>query len=918
MKNKWLIMFIAFVMFGIPAIKGLLTLYPDYLWFKDLGYSLVFWKSTFSGYIFWAIATLIFFLFTWINITIARRVKRHKDNVEVIDNDNLFDKFKQQLGLNQDMDPVLKILQKPWVLIIILLVLAMGSASLFSLNWDKVYAFLNASIFNQQDPLFHQDIGFYFFKFPFFIMLKSYFTSMVVISIIGVSFFYLNRRNIKIVKWDIFVERHVKIHFTFLISLFLLLMAAGYQLNMYKLLYSRHGMIFGAGYTDIFATLFTLKVLLIISLIIVGLLGISIFARGVKLPLVGVLILVATMIILQGIYPGLVQQFIVKPNEITKEKPYILNNIEYTRKAYGLDKIVAQTYKLEHNPTAELLKRNSDALENTRLWDPRPLKQTFSQLQSIRLYYDFNDVDVDRYTIDGRYRQVMLAARELNTDQLPDRGQNWINRRLTYTHGYGITMIPVNSITPEGQPDFFLKNIPPEGVTDIQVTRPEIYYGEETNGYVIANTKNPEFDYPYGDNNKFTKYRGSTGIPISSMFRKLLFAIQFGEIKILLSEYIQKDSKILFYRNIMERVQKIAPFLRFDSDPYIIVSKGRLYWILDAYTVSDKYPYSDPFSKGNFNYIRNSVKVLVDAYNGTVKFYMVEKEPMIETYAKIFPGMFKPLSAVDPDILKHFRYPEDLFSVQAIKYGTYHMTDPVVFYNQEDMWVVPNETFDGNTQAMEPYHVLLRMQGEKKSTFRLMLPFSPSKKNNMIGWLSANSDWPNLGKMTVYKMPKDELIYGPMQIEAMIDQDTEISKQLTLWNQQGSRVIRGNLLVIPIENTFLYVEPIYLQATSSKFPELKRVVVAYNNKIVMEQDFRTALDRIFTGGGNWSSSAVAGGNSVKTDSTKPSMLTTKMLIEQANTYYQQAITAQRQGNWSDYGRYMDMIGKTIKTLKEGK
>ncbi|MEK6557381.1 MAG: UPF0182 family protein, partial [Candidatus Margulisiibacteriota bacterium] len=675
-------------------------------------------------------------------------------------------------------------------------------------------------------------------------------------------------------------------------------------LNMYQILFSNSSLIYGAGYTDIHAGLIGYKTIMIISLVIVWLLFVSIFRRGILLPIEGVVVLVLVSVLLKGIYPTILQQLIVKPNEIEKERPYITRHIGYTRDAYRLSSIEEKTFNINPNLSLTDVQKNQDMISNIRLWDHRPLLKTLEQLQEIRLYYNFNDVDVDRYRLNGKYQQVMLSARELDADQLPEQARNWINQKLTYTHGHGLVMLPVNKMTPEGLPTFYLYDIPAKINVPLTMTNPDIYFGEATNKYIIVNTHAKEFDFPQGDNNQYTTYQAKRGIELSSFWRKVLFAIKFQEINIVFSDAITPQSRVLFDRNILLRVKKIAPFLQYDRDPYIVLSEGKMYWIIDAYTLSDKYTYAQPFMDSQ-NYIRNSVKVVVDAYTGDARFYLTDTtDPLILAYQKIFPNLLRPLSEVPADIRAHFRYPEDFFMVQAMMYSKYHMTDPQVFYNQEDLWVIPTELFDEKVKPMTPYYTIMKLPEDQALTFRLMLPFTPAKKNNMIGWMSANSDDPNYGKMTVYKMPKEQMVYGPTQIESRIDQDTEISKQLTLWGQKGSQVIRGNLLVIPIENTFLYVQPLYLQATQSRFPELKRIIVAYGNKVAMEPTFEMALQKVFELGSGVSfgttdtDQSLSGSQKKQADTQR-----VKQLINEANQNYQAAQRAVQDLDWKAYGEY---------------
>ncbi|MBA7544470.1 hypothetical protein ES705_36826 [subsurface metagenome] len=617
--------------------------------------------------------------------------------------------------------------------------------------------------------------------------------------------------------------------------------------------------------------------------------------------------LVGVSILLGGIYPTIIQSAVVLPNEGTKERPYILNNIEATRVAYGLDKIREEEFPVKEEISFEDIEKNEDTIRNIRLWDWRPIKQTLKQIQAIRLYYDFDSVDVDRYYFNGNYQQVMVSPRELDKDKIPEQAKTWVNETLTYTHGYGVVVNPVNKISGEGLPELLIKDIPPVSSVNLTITRPEIYYGEITKGYVIVKTKAKEFDYPKGDENVYSTYAGNGGIPVSSLWRRILFSIKYSNMQILLTTNFTSESRIMINRNIQERVNKVAPFLGYDKDPYMVISKeGKLFWIQDAYTISSSYPYSTPVKGGYFNYIRNSVKVVIDAYNGTIDFYVIDqKDPVVKVYQNIFPQLFKNFDQMSEDLKEHIRYPKDLFQVQAELYSTYHMMDPDVFYNKEDYWNTPNEIYAENEIRMEPYYIVTKLPGHEREEFILMTPFTPSTKNNMIAWLAAKNDQPEYGNLVVYKFPKEKLIFGPMQIEARIDQDSEISQQLTLWGQKGSTVIRGNLLVIPIEESIIYVEPLYLRAETGEIPELKRVIVSNGSDVVIGNNLEDALEKLFARTFGEREIVVTGEEK-----------TLKDLIKEAAGYYESAQNFAREGNWSKYGEELQKLEQTLKLLEE--
>lgn len=796
--------------------------------------------------------------------------------------------------------------------IVVLVSIFFGLAVQF--GWERVLLALNAQTFAVNDPLFGMDLGFYVFTLPLLWALwyAIFFAILINLAITAGAYLFLQadqlifgpeeRDYAEIAKS---IPGRALAHLSALLGIMAILFSFRYLLDRYELLYSATGIVYGAGYADVYARLPFLYIYAGAAFLAALLLfAFAAGKRSHQLFLIIGVIVVATAG-LGVIYPAVVQQYSVAPNEIVMESPFIATNINYTLLAYGLDRADERPFSVDYNLTGEDLLANSGTVENIRLWDWRPLLSTYKQLQEIRLYYEFFDVDVDRYTIDGEKRQVMLSARELSSEDLPDQAKTWQNIHLFYTHGYGICMSPANVVTPEGLPEFYVKNLPPE--SDLgEMVRPEIYYGEGRKDYVIVNTGLEEFDYPLGDENVYATYNGTGGIELDPLMR-LLMTYRLASLKILLSDDVTADSRVMIYRNVIERANTLAPFLAYDQDPYIVFADGGLYWIVDAYTLTDRYPYSEP--SGGFNYIRNSVKVVIDAYNGTVRYYVVEEEPLVRAYESIFPDLFLPLDSMPKELQAHLRYPVDLFKVQAGIYRNYHMNDPQVFYNREDAWDIPTEVYQGNRQTVEPYYVIMKTPGsERGEEFMLIQPFTPRSKNNMIAWMCAKSDQPDYGDLVVFKFPKDQLIYGPMQIEARIDQDTDISEQLTLWSQKGSSVIRGNLLVIPIEKSLLYVEPLYLRAENSELPELKRVIVAYDGKVAMEETIEEALAMVFEFAPEAAPRTAAAGE--RED------LSTAELIGEAGTLYRSAQEELRAGNWSGYGEEIDRLGEVIRDLEE--
>jgi uncharacterized membrane protein (UPF0182 family) len=791
------------------------------------------------------------------------------------------------------------------------LVAAFLIGSVASGYWELFLKFKGAVAFGTLDPLLGKDVGFYVFKLPFFQLVYNGALAVCVLSLVGSFIVYFLRQNITFTgKW-ISAAGAAKAHILVLLGLVVASLFFLFQFRMFAMVYGAGHIVNGAGFADIHFYLPFLKIMRFICLGAALLIWINIWIKSLKYAIAGLLIVFLMNLIGRGA-SGLVQRFIVDPNEVSKETPYIKWSIENTRAAYNLDVIEEKHFTPTDNLTRELLQKNDLTVKNIRLWDQAPLLTTFSQLQEIRTYYKFLDVDNDRYLINGKYRQVMLSPRELIPASLPSR--IWINERLSYTHGYGLCMGPVNNVTSEGLPEFFVENIPPVSNADIKVTRPEIYYGEADAGYCIVNTRSKEFDYPSGDQNVYTEYKGEGGVKMGGLLKKLLFVVQFKELKILLSTDISSQSRILYYRKINERAKKAMPFLSYDSDPYMaITADGRLVWFMDAYTTTSAYPYS-AYVRGVGNYIRNSVKVTIDAYNGSVSYYVSDpKDPIIQAYSKIFPNVFKPIADMPPDLRSHIRYPQSMFDIQAKVYALYHMTDPQVFYNKEDLWKIPESYSEGQMEQMVPYYTIMKLaEVGQQEEFILMVPFSPAKKENMIAWLAARCDEPNYGKLLVFNFPKQNLVYGPQQIESRINQEPEISKQITLWNQGGSRVIWGSLLVIPVEQSLLYVQPLYIAAQSGGVPELKRVIVSYGNNIAMEANLEKSLGAIF-GGMMKTQQADTSNTSGTAAAPAPALeeMTVKKLIQDANRQFEKAQEEITKKNWAGYGESMKEVQRIL-------
>lgn len=691
--------------------------------------------------------------------------------------------------------------------------------------------------------------------------------------------------------------------------LFFIMVGVFFFLRQYDLLFGSTGAVYGAGFTDVNITLWMYRIMMVLA--VIGAIGfaIGISKRRVKPAIIAPLLMV--IVALVGTGGGiLVQKLIVEPDELSKESKYLERNIEYTQYAYGLDSVTNKSFKATQDLTSSDIAKNDETISNIRINDYAPTETFYNQTQAIKQYYNFNDVDVDRYMINGEYTQTFLSAREMDETKTSD---SWLNKHLKYTHGYGITLSRVDQITASGQPDMMIYNIPPESeAEEIKIKNPEIYFGELTNNYVIVNTSEDEFDYPDGSTNKYTKYEGDAGIKLNFL-NKCMFALRQQSLKMLVSSNIKSDSKILIRRNIEERVHQIMPYLSYDDDPYMITDNGKLYWIIDAYTTTNMYPYSEPYSnESDVNYIRNSVKVVIDAYNGTTDYYIVDDEdPIAKTYQKIYPKLFKNLQEMPEGIKAHIRYPGTMLDIQAQVYQKYHVNDVKVFYLGEDVWQISSEIYGMETQTMSSSYYIMKLPGEKNAEFVNTIPFTPKDKKNLMGLLVARNDGEDYGELVVYQMPKSKVVYGPMQVEAMIDQNPEISKEFSLWNSSGSKYSRGNMFVIPIEDSLLYVEPVYLEASNESIPEVKRVIVAYGDQIAYKATLAEALNDLFGAG-----SANESNDSDTSDKSSNDKLSQTEIIKKAQEAFDKAEDAQKNGNWAKYGEYLNDLDKYLNMLGE--
>ena len=913
MRFRTFFIVLLFILLGLLLWSA--GLYTDYLWFNHLNYASVFFTVFLSEWAVRLAACLVFFLFLFINLLFMRGVLLNVPNLEL----------RERI-----IGTALGRMLTPRKITLFFLVSSLAVSFLLSSYtgglWLEVQQFLRGARFGVTDPVFNLDASFYIFQLPFWRLLYTYLQTMVILTILVAGFIYfLTDPPVQVGRKVVFFPSRGQGHLSLLLTFAFLLKAWDYRLKMFELLLSPRGATFGPGYTDLNANLPALWILFFLTLGICVVLIYNIYRRQSRLIFISVAVLIGASLVVGSIYPSLVQQFRVEPNEFAYERPFLEHNINYTLKAYGLDNVGIEDYPAREELDWGDLEEDADTLQNVRLWDYRPLLDTYKQLQGIRPYYDFASVDTDRYYLDREYMQVMLSVREMDQTQLAEQARTWVNTRLQYTHGYGLTMSPVAEVSPQGLPKFTIGDIPPVVERGVELTRPEIYYGELSSNYVIVNSNTREFDYPMGDTNVYTSYEGTGGIPLSNLGRRLLYALKFSDYRILISSEITDGSRIMLNRPVRERVFRIAPFLRYDADPYPVIAGGGIYWILDAYTTTNNFPYSEPF--GGINYMRNSVKVVVDAYNGTVDYYIVDpSDPLIVTYAKIFPALFKSLEEMPEEIKAHLRYPETLLSLQAQVFATYHMADPVVFYNREDLWQIPNEKYRGTVQPVEPYYTILELPGEENPEFVLILPFTPTTRDNMIAWMAGRSDGDNYGELVVFLFPKDRVVFGPMQIETRIDQNTLISQQLALWDQRGSRVVRGNLLVLPVNDSILYVEPVFLEAEQSQLPELARVIVGFGERVVMEPTLEEALVAIF--GAHDPSGLEAPGElhgPEGIDEEEPDETAAPEpappadipgLARRAQQLFQKAQESLREGDWSGYGSSLQELEIVLDELAE--
>lgn len=925
---SFVVMVIVVILVLLIGCAGFLT---NWMWFDSLGYEKVFWTKFLSQL---EIGVPVFLAAMLLVRIYLKSLKKHYF-IEVESHEIPDEKRLNKISWGMS------------VVFGLLVGLSAGAST-----WMDFRQFANATSFGLKDPLFHLDISFYVFKLAFLTKANNIVLGIVVGVVIITLLYYgilmtvrtpdvferepeepessetpeenaipftrkyrkkpSEKRTLDLNNDNMSQLLHIASgKLTLLGIVFYLMVAMDFLMRQFDLLHVHTGAVYGAGFTDVNVKLWVYRLIMVLSIVGAVTLCHHMHRKEPK-KLVRIPIAIVAVGLLGGVVSFAVQNLLVSPDEINKESKYLERNISYTRHAYGLDNIKVEEFSAEQNLNRQAIRDNSQTITNIRINDYEPVQDFYNQTQSIRQYYDFNDVDIDRYNINGEQTQTYLAAREINESKI---SSTWINRHLKYTHGYGAAVSRVDAVTASGQPDIIVKNIPPESeAKDIDITRPEIYFGELTNDYVIVNTDEQEFDYPNGNENSYSTYKGKAGIKLN-LLNRILFSVREGSMKLLVSSNVNSDSRIIINRNIKDRVEKLMPYLSYEKDPYMTVVNGKLYWIVDAYTTSSYYPYSEPYSGevGSTNYIRNSVKVVVDAYNGDTTFYVVDRDdPVARTYQKIYPTLFKDVKEMPEGIRKHIRYPNSLLKIQAGVYTKYHMDQVKVFYQDEDLWDIAHQIYGTEEKEMDPSYFIFELPDEKKAEFINMIPFTPKSKQNMTAIMMARNDGNRYGQLLVYKFPKNKTVYGPMQIEAQIDQNTEISKEFSLWNSSGSKYRRGDLFVIPINNSIMYVEPVYLEASNQAIPEMKRVIVAYGDKIAYESTLADALADLFGEDENGGQSQSASASSGKNNSGKSN---TKELIQKANEAYENAVNAQKSGNWKKYGDYLDELEKYLNQLE---
>jgi uncharacterized protein len=934
-RPRVILLVLAILVVVILALVIFLRYYVDWLWFGEVALRTVFWRRIVTGVIVGVVFAVVFFGVVYGNVEIARRLApkyRPVEGVDVLEpvNEKAMRRVRQ-VGLALSL--------------FVAVVVGFSSAG----SWLTYAQAFNAVPFGVTDPIFHHDLSFYVFVMPAWQSVYWFLFATLIVALVASIAAHLVLGGVRVEQQPVAesnrpaqtqdavkmarsalqsagvrIDRGAVSHISALVGALFILAGAGYLLKAWNLLYSTSGAVFGAGYTDIHVRLPLIRTLMVVAFLLGGALIYNAVRGRRKLwPPLAVGVWIVALIVLLAIVPAIWQALAVNPNQLTKETPYIAYDIAATRSAYDLTAISETPYSLEGDLSAAKLQANNVTISNVRLWDPEVLLTSYGQLQELRPYYSFGSVSVDRYLVNGVYTQTMLAPRELRVSGLPAQAQTWVNQHITYTHGYGVTVSAVNQVASGGSPDFLVQDVPLVSSTPaLAVTEPRIYYGRAGTDYLLVKTKDQEFDYPGADGDVYTTYTGSGGIPVGSFVNKLAFMVRFGSLKFFTSSAITDASRVIIKNKLTERLAAAAPFLKFDGNPYMVIADGKLYWIADAYTTTDRYPYSQP--DGALNYIRNSVKVVVDAYNGTLSFYDFDpSDPLIQTYEKIFPGMFKAAAEMPASLSQHVRYPEDFYMAQARMFATYHVTDPAVLYSKGDQWEIPSNVSISGAAPMTPYYMIMRLPGQTHEEFVLILPYVPNSRSNMIAWLGAQSDQPDYGKAVSFEFPSSLNVYGPAQVEAAINQDPAISAQRTLWGQQGSTVIFGNLLTVPIGNSLLYVQPLYLQSNQTELPQIQRIIVFYRSpsatpdlpsgqqqNVVMAPTLDEALASIFGGAGTQPGSGTTPPPS--TGATNPAVA---QLIAQASAKYADAQAALRAGDLTTFAQDIEALGKILEQLQ---
>lgn len=870
----------------------------DFQWFKEIGYVNIFFTSIKAKAIIFVPLFIVLFIITYLYLRYLRRGFIRISNI-------VYD--KKEASLHNKV-----ILASSGALSFLVSMIFTGSF------WYSILEFFNASDFNIKDPIFGLDAGFYVFRLPLIKGLLGVFMTIVTILILLALIFYglsSAREGLRSPGGFMKIQespegRFVARQLAVLGAFLLLLLSVSFYIKGLNLVYSPRGVAFGASYTDMHVTLPMYRIISVFCIISSVVIAYSILRKKIKL-IVGTVICMVVLIISEPIISAGVEAFIVKPNAWNKERPYLTYNIDLTRKAFNLNNIGVKELPINNLLTQKDLEENRGTVDNIRVNEFSQALEVYNQIQAIRNYYRFNDVDIDRYNIGGQTRQVFIAPRELDNSNREEKFQTWQNKHLFYTHGYGVVMSYTNTVTQSGLPQFIMRDIPTQ-TQDIKLDKPQIYFGEQNDDYIVVGAKSDEIDYPSGDQNNYTRYTGKAGIPLT-FANRLLFTVNKGTLNFLLSNDITSDSRIVLNRNIVSRVERIAPFINYDNDPYLVAAGGRLYWIIDAYTTTDRFPYAETYD--GINYIRNSIKVVVDAYDGTVDFYLVDgSDAVAQTIGKIYSGIFKPVEQMPEELKSHLRYSEDVFMLQSRVYEKYHMENPSVFYNSEDLWSIAQyKGTSAGDMNVEAVYQVMRLPGEGREEFLLTIPYTVAKKENMEAWLAARMDNGKLGEMVLVKFPKDRSVYGPQQFASKINTDTSISSQLTLWNQQGSQVILGETNIIPIKNSLIYVRPMYLRAQGeNSLPELKKVIVMVDDKIVLADNMQDAFARLF--------------NAVTPQPNQPTPTTpqpgagedktVKELASQAAQLFDKAKAAQQSGDWAAYGNYLNELEKVLDKLEE--